>query len=389
MNVLIQFLKKPLFFRNPVSVIRCRDPRLFAASFREVEQALKSGYYVAGFLSYEAGYCFEEVLQEGKEYDFPLLCMGVYRSPSRAPLMPRCASLRNGALQDLRLNISKAHYSSNIEAIRRHIERGDVYQITYCIKVLFTFGGEPFSLYGALLKEQPVPYPAFIEAEDFHILSLSPEMFIRKTGGFAMTKPMKGTWFRGGGIVSDALERFRFRYDSKNRAENIMIADLLRNDLGRVGKRVRAPRLFEVTGYRTLFQMTSTVTARLPERIALYELFASLFPSGSVTGAPKIKAMEIIRGLEQEERRIYTGTIGYIAPSKDLFFNIPIRTLLLPNGSRQGEMGIGGGIVWDSTPEGEWREGLLKAKFLCAAARESGLPKELFRGTMMPAEAGV
>lgn len=173
---------------------------------------------------------------------------------------------------------------------------------------------------------------------------------------------MKGTWQRGLNPASDFYRRMRFQFDRKNRAENLMIADLLRNDLGRIGSNIRAPRLFEVNGYKTLFQMTSTVTGRVNPDIPLHSLMSSIFPSGSVTGAPKIRAMEIIRGLEQEERKIYTGAIGYITPSKDLFFNVPIRTLLIKNG--RGEMGIGGGIVWDSTPQGEWNEGLLKARFL-------------------------
>jgi para-aminobenzoate synthetase/4-amino-4-deoxychorismate lyase len=159
---------------------------------------------------------------------------------------------------------------------------------------------------------------------------------------------------------------FRLKYDRKNRAENVMIADLLRNDLGRVGMDIRAPKLFEVAKYATLCQMTSTVTCRVDKAIALYGLFASLFPSGSVTGAPKMRAMEVIRKLEKEERKIYTGAIGYITPDRDMFFNIPIRTLLISGGS--GEMGIGGGIVWDSTPQGEWDEGMLKAKFLTGAS---------------------
>jgi para-aminobenzoate synthetase/4-amino-4-deoxychorismate lyase len=173
---------------------------------------------------------------------------------------------------------------------------------------------------------------------------------------------MKGTWPRGKGAAGDLFERIRFQYDGKNRAENVMIADLLRNDLGRIGGHVRAPKLFEIAGYNTLFQMTSTVTGEVAQRIPVYDLFRSLFPSGSVTGAPKIRAMEIIRSLEPEERKIYTGAIGYVTPERDMFFNIPIRTLLLDGG--RGEMGIGGGIVWDSTPDGEWAEGLLKAKFV-------------------------
>jgi para-aminobenzoate synthetase/4-amino-4-deoxychorismate lyase len=141
-----------------------------------------------------------------------------------------------------------------------------------------------------------------------------------------------------------------------------MIADLLRNDLGRLARRVRAPKLFTIRAYRTLFQMTSTVIARRPGPLRLYDLFAALFPSGSVTGAPKIRAMQIVRELEGEDRNIYTGAIGYIAPNRDLYFNVPIRTLLLRGG--RGEMGVGGGIVWDSTAKGEWEEGLLKSRFL-------------------------
>ena len=204
-----------------------------------------------------------------------------------------------------------------------------------------------------------------INTGKFKILSLSPEKFLRKTGTHIVTKPMKGTWHRGTNPVHDMLERTRFQYDVKNRAENIMIADLLRNDLGRVGTGIRAPILFEIAGYKTLYQMTSTVTGEVPKNISVYELFKALFPSGSVTGAPKLRSMQIIKSLEREERKIYTGAIGYITPDRDMFFNIPIRTLLLEED--RGEMGIGGGIVWDSTPDGEWDEGLLKAKFVTKA----------------------
>jgi para-aminobenzoate synthetase/4-amino-4-deoxychorismate lyase len=207
-----------------------------------------------------------------------------------------------------------------------------------------------------------VPYPAYIETQDFNILSLSPELFIKKDSTHIVTKPMKGTWPRGPGAFLDLISPLCLKYDLKNRAENVMIADLLRNDLGRLCLNIKAPRLFEVARYKTLCQMTSTVTAKIDRDISIYKLFSSLFPSGSVTGTPKIRAMEIINQLEKEERKIYTGAIGYISPAKDMFFNIPIRTLLIQGNC--GQMGIGGGIVWDSTPAGEWSEGLLKAKFL-------------------------
>jgi para-aminobenzoate synthetase/4-amino-4-deoxychorismate lyase len=173
---------------------------------------------------------------------------------------------------------------------------------------------------------------------------------------------MKGTWPRGGNFFSDMFAGLRLHYDEKNRAENLMITDLLRNDLGRCGNKIHVPKLFEVARYNLLYQMTSTVTARVQSDIPLYTLFSSLFPSGSVTGTPKIRAMQIIRELETEERKIYTGAIGYILPNKNMFFNIPIRTLLLQE--QKGEMGIGGGIVWDSTAQGEWDEGMLKGNFL-------------------------
>lgn len=361
MKVLTQFERRSLFFEKPVSIISCSDPAGLSDSFKEIETAVKGGYYVAGFLSYEAGYSFEEKLCQNKNYGFPVLHMGVYHSPSLYDIAS-CSRPHKSNVKNLRLNISKEQYSENIETIRDYIAKGDVYQITYCIKLLFDFTDDPLSLYRTLLEEQPVPYPSYIETDKFHILSFSPEKFIKKIKTHVITKPMKGTWPRGNNVASDIMARMRFKYDAKNRAENVMIADLLRNDLGRVGDRVRAPRLFEVAGYKTLYQMTSTITGKVDKGISLYRLFASLFPSGSVTGAPKIRAMEIIRELEREERNIYTGAIGYINPDKDLFFNIPIRTLLIRN--NKGEMGIGGGIVWDSTPDGEWNEGLLKAKFL-------------------------
>ena len=368
MEVLIQFEKKPLLFQDPEFIISCFDPSLFIASFQEMEEALKKGYYLAGFFSYEAGYCFEEKLRKDKIYDFPLVHLGAYKAP-RQNKISRMRLSPGDLPENLRLNITRDEYVSKIEAIRDYIARGDVYQITYCIKLLFEFRGDPLSFYNQLLKQQPVPYPASITTDKFHILSLSPELFIRKESARVVTKPMKGTWPRGSGLFSDLLAPFRLKYDGKNRAENVMIADLLRNDLGRVGVDIKAPSLFEVARYKTLCQMTSTVRGRVDKDVPVYKLFASLFPSGSVTGAPKIRAMEIINELENEERRIYTGAIGYITPDKDMFFNIPIRTLLLRGNS--AEMGIGGGIVWDSTAHGEWGEGLLKAKFLTGLSKEA------------------
>jgi len=380
MKVLIQFEKRPLLFQDPEFIISCTDPANFKSSFEDMEQALSQGYYLAGFLAYEAGYYFEEKLYLDKQYNFPLIYLGAYKHVIKDKFIKLPRDFR---LENLRLNITQKQYSLNINAIRDYIAQGDVYQITYCLKLLFELYGDPLSLYNQLLKEQPVPYPAYIQTNAFEVLSLSPELFIKKNSTHLVTKPMKGTWPRGKSMFADLMAPLCLKYDRKNRAENVMIADLLRNDLGRLGKNIKAPTLFEVARYKTLCQMTSTVTAKVKRDIAIYELFSAIFPSGSVSGAPKIRAMEIINKLEKDQRKIYTGAIGYITPDKDIFFNIPIRTLLIENNQaclagqpacsvgQPAEMGIGGGIVWDSTPLGEWNEGLLKARFLTEL---SGMP---------------
>ena len=361
MRALFEFDGKPLLFTDPVDRIVCHDPSKLMDCLATIETALSQGYYAAGFLSYEAGYALEPALMHLKGDTFPLLSFGIFKAPRQRPLSANGAGF---CVQNITCNISKDDYTRDIARIHDHIRDGDVYQITYCLKKHFSFQGDAFDLYRHLLKHQPVPYPAYIDADGYKILSLSPEMFVRKDGSRVVAKPMKGSWPRGG-LVNDLLGQWLLGNDPKNRAENVMIADLLRNDLGRVAREVKTPRLFDVARYKTIFQMTSTVEGRVAADLPLAALFKAIFPSGSVTGAPKVKAMEIIHRLERTPRRIYTGAIGWISPGRDLYFNVPIRTLLIKDGA--GEMGIGGGIVWDSTAEGEWAEGLWKARFLEAA----------------------
>ena len=360
MDILFQFSPKRLCFRDPLRSIVCHRMADVLGALEEVDRARRQGYFVAGFVSYELGYAFEPCFSHFDSPGFPLLCFGVYHTPAA---LPRRYHRGNYAIRGLSLNTTQDDYARDIQTIKGYIAQGEVYQITYCIKFRFDLSGDAFACYEALLGDQPVPYPAYIETEDFCILSLSPELFLKKQGGFILSKPMKGTWPRGGGLWSDLRERLSFQGDPKNRAENVMIADVLRNDLGRVARCIRAPRLFEVAGYQTLFQMTSTVTGRLSVDEDFSRVLKAVFPSGSVTGAPRIRAMEVIRALEREPRHIYTGAIGYITPKGEWFFNIPIRTILARKNGL-AEMGVGGGIVWDSTEEGEWAEGLLKARFL-------------------------
>jgi para-aminobenzoate synthetase / 4-amino-4-deoxychorismate lyase len=359
MRILIEFEQKPLLFQNPQRMIVCQTPQDMERCFQEVEDTLSKGYYLAGFLSYEAGYGFEPSLMPFARGYFPLLCFGVYDTPLRKHIVDQRGAF---AVSDMTTNVSKEDYIKAIDAVREAISLGDVYQITYCIKKLFSFKGDAYALYRALLSSQPVPYPAFVEYGPYQILSLSPEMFFWKKGAKIITKPMKGSWPSHGRVMDKLFGGLFLKHDQKNRAENVMIADLLRNDLGRIATHIRAPRLFEVARYKTIFQMTSSVSGQIDDSVNVARLFKAIFPSGSVTGAPKMRAMQIIRALEKEERRIYTGAIGYITPGREMFFNVPIRTLLLEDG--RGEMGVGGGIVWDSTPDGEWDESTWKSRFL-------------------------
>jgi len=332
-----------------------------------MEAALKKGYFLAGFFSYEAGYAFEKKLFQKDHFNFPLLVFGVY-SPEKVSSTPYRPSFfpRKKKISPLNpvFNLDYPKYKEKIDAIRALIAEGETYQITFCVKSKFQYADDPKELYQNLLDYQPVPYPAYLDCGDFKIASLSPEMFLKSDGKRITVKPMKGTLFRDGSIWNNLTGKRWLHNDPKNRAENIMICDLLRNDLGRICRTgtVKTTKVYEVAKYRTVYQMTSTVQGDLRENVSLYDLFSSIFPSGSVTGTPKIRAMEIIRDLEEEERRIYTGTIGFISPNGEAFFNVPIRTILL-NGP-EAEMGIGGGITYYSTPEGEYDECQVKARFL-------------------------
>lgn len=373
----INFENKNLIFDNSIDIIQTYSLSELPNCFAAMEKAIKEGFYLAGFLSYEAGYSFEKKLIQIGTFDFPLLCFGVYRQPSKNLFFVKAG---NGAKKNIPyslllkegFNLSRSEYFSKIDKIRSYIKEGETYQITFCVKKNFTYEGSPYALYQKLLRFQPVPYPAYISHKDFHILSLSPEMFFRKANNLIAVKPMKGTLIRDGSLLNALFGKPWLHFDPKNRAENIMITDLLRNDLGKIcyPGTIKTTKIFEVAKYRTVYQMTSTVEGKLDPQISIYDIFKSIFPSGSVTGAPKIRAMQIINEIEPENRRIYTGAIGYITPGRELFLNVPIRTILLKravkyaNNNWVAEMGIGGGITYYSTPEGEYEECEIKSNFL-------------------------
>ena len=358
-------------FSDPVSIISCYMPEDVQKAFLKLEGFISQGYYAAGFISYEAGFSFEESLRDlDIDSNFPLVWFGIYKHPVIFTHREKIDLFKNRAylyyIKNLNSNISRKRYIEDIEKIKDCIRKGNTYQVNYTFKYKFNLFGSIYGLYEDLKAKQSVAYSALIKTEDYSILSLSPELFFRKNKDYVEVRPMKGTIERGRDIKEDAENIEILRNSLKNRSENVMIVDLLRNDLGRVSQpgTVKTKKLFEIERYETLLQMISIVKSRLKKGVSLYDLFKSIFPSGSVTGAPKISTMKIISSLEKEPRKIYTGCIGFFSPRGEAVFNVAIRTLLIENSTKKGEMGIGSGIVYDSDPYKEFEECRLKANFI-------------------------
>lgn len=351
-------------FANPVEVITCRKPSDLQMCFRQMEDRREKGFYLAGFFAYELGYFLEESLHRYcPKTDYPLLWFGVYPEPLHR--LPQDDQHENQPFffSQPRLAIDFRQYEKAIRKIKTCIARGETYQINFTSRYDFDFIGNIDGFYERLKQTQKVSYSALIHFDGHVIISLSPELFFRVDGkGNILVKPMKGT------SSLSASSRW-LSHDEKNKSENIMIVDLLRNDLGRIclPGSVKVKKLFEVEKYETLLQMTSSVTGKLRPQIKMFDMVKSLFPCGSVTGAPKIRCMKIISDLEQGPRNIYTGAIGYFAPDGQAVFNVAIRTIELQHQSGhqyQARMGVGGGIVADSRPKDEFKECKLKGAFL-------------------------
>lgn len=366
-------------FTDPVSELKCDSLEGLPGFFEGIEQALKQGFWLAGWLCYEWAYLFDDrlfSLLDTHRPQLPLALLLVFREPyilfheneATLPvktvysmdLMPCCAA------QEMLLDVTYEEYLSAIAQIKEYISAGDTYQVNYTLRSRFKVpeNCDALSLYLQLRESQPVPYGAFMRIGKTCVLSCSPELFFRKAGDIITTRPMKGTAKRGRTMQEDVRIAERLHSDVKNRAENIMIVDLLRNDLGRIATigSVEVPELFRVERYSTLFQMTSTVKARVSDNCSYERLFRSIFPSGSVTGAPKLRTMEIIAELEQSPRGIYTGAIGFISPKNTACFNVAIRTLVM--NKDWAELGIGSGVTIGSNPHLEYDECRLKSEFL-------------------------
>jgi len=386
---------KSYILTDPVDTIKVNRYLDVERAFKKIEEYSRK-YYLAGYFSYELGYYFEKssfktrgkVPRRRGKVPYPLIHLCVFKKITtfdhktlgggKVPAF----SGNDFRVDNLRLNFARSAYLRKISHIKRHIMNGDTYQANFTGKYLFDFSGDAFSFYRDLRERQNVPYGAFCkfggkvlsEAQggEEYVISLSPELFFRRDGSAIYSKPMKGTIERGKNIHEDKAKVSELKNSAKEAAGNLMIVDLIRNDLGKISKTgsVGVSSLFEVERYDTLFQMTSTIKSTLKKDITYFDIFRSLFPGGSVTGAPKIRTMQILKDLEDDDRNVYCGALGIIFPGNKAVFNLPIRTISITYGKgkvlseAKGEMGVGGGITVDSDPEEEYRECLLKAKFL-------------------------
>lgn len=365
-------------YEAPHQVIRAEHTGAVPDALAAMEDALGAGRHLAGFLAYELGYALEprlaRLIPDGRRV--PLLWFGVFDEPRelRGDAIEACltgAGAGTYSLSHPELTMDAEDYGRRFNAIKRYIAAGDIYQLNLTLKARFAFEGDAAALYLDLRRKQPVSYAALLQTGDLTVISASPELFLEIDGRRVATRPMKGTAGRGLMLEQDQEIARWLSADPKSRAENLMIVDLMRNDLGRVAETgsVRVSDLYTVETYETLHQMTSGVEARLKPGTGVAGLMRSIFPPGSVTGAPKVRAMEIIRELESEPRGVYTGAIGAIAPDGKATFNVAIRTLTL-FGDGAGEVGIGSGVVHDSRTTDEYEECLLKMRFLTDPVRD-------------------
>ena len=350
-------------FRDPFRIITAHDILDVRGALAEVDGAVRGGAYAAGFVTYEAAGAFGLPVRP-PDADLPVVCFGLF-APESLQSFRRFPSDGGASLGAWQPAIDHGAYLRAIAAIKSRIEAGDTYQINFTFRLAAPFAGEPAALMRELFAGQAGAWSAYVEAGDHVICSASPELFFSLNRNRLLCRPMKGTAPRGYWPAEDDARGEALRASEKNRAENVMIVDMVRNDVGRVAQvgSVTVPSLFAVERYPLQWQMTSTV-AGLSEHRSLLRLFEAMFPSGSITGAPKHSSMRIIQELETTPRGIYTGAIGYVSPSGRAHFSVAIRSVVINRAAGTATFGVGSGIVWDSVDRDEYEECLLKARVI-------------------------
>lgn len=347
-------------FTQPIEIITATDVVSVQRAFVRIEESLNKGYYVAGYVSYEAAPAFDNSYKVNSNPILPLLWFGVFQKENEPIKNHEHVAY---TLSSWINTISPETYNKMIDKIKSLIKQGNTYQVNYTTRLKAQFNGDSYSFYQQLQQNQSASYSAYFSIEDFQILSVSPELFFQVDSEKITTKPMKGTINRGKTVDDDRKLKEQLKHSKKDQAENVMIVDLLRNDLGQIAKpgTVMVERLFDIESYPTVHQMTSTITATL-ETYDVFNWFKALFPCGSITGAPKVETMKYIAELENTPRDVYCGAIGYITPEREAIFNVPIRTVVIKG--KEATYGTGGGITWHSTALNEYQELNQKAAVL-------------------------
>jgi para-aminobenzoate synthetase / 4-amino-4-deoxychorismate lyase len=344
-------------FHGPVSVFECTRQEETKKIFQEINQVVKDGFWVAGSINYEAGGSLVEGYHPPEETGEPFLRLGVYEKPIRFEILEEDKPQESYHIENIKTNLKRKDYLDGVHQVLDWISKGEVYQVNFTQELQFEWSGSLIDFYLALRKNQNTSYSALYCHKKKSVLSLSPELFFKKKDQIIFSRPMKGTY----------IKPLSPEEESKNRAENFMIADLLRNDLGKLCKMgsVVVKEKLKQERFETLSQLTTKIEGIPRDYLEPSDILTALFPSGSVTGAPKKAAMEKIDLLETRERGVYTGSLGFFSPQRDGVFNVAIRTIELSK--HTGKMGIGSGLIWDSIPEKEWEECLQKSLFLFKA----------------------
>ena len=351
-------------FTKPIKELKTRNLDQVEALLREVEAYQEQGFYAVGYVSYEAAPAFEKkfAVHPAPLMGEYLLYFTIHEKVETLPFPEDYEAVDLPA--NWKEEVEAPAYQEAIKTIHHHIRQGDTYQVNYTVQLSQELKADPLAIYNRLVVEQKAHYNAFIQHDDVSILSISPELFFEQDDRLLTTRPMKGTTRRGLTNQADLKEASWLEADPKNRAENMMIVDLLRNDMNRISEigSEQVTHLCQVEQYSTVWQMTSTIESRLRPEVDLVQAFQALFPCGSITGAPKISTMEIIQNTELAPRGVYCGTIGILLPKGKRIFNVAIRTLQMQG--TKAIYGVGGGITWDSKWEGEYQETKQKSAVL-------------------------
>jgi len=370
---------RSFLFDDLEAVVLARSTGQVVPALREVERAVDRGLHAVGFVSYEAASAINPELPAADSGDLPLVWFGIFRKRRSVNAEELPESNGDCLISPPELEISRKSYVAGVEAIRGAIAAGETYQVNFTTRQRFGVSGGQFGLYRRICRNQRAPFCAWLDIGSHRILSASPELFFSLRDGLLTMKPMKGTAPRKPLPRDDRLQRELLATSVKERAENLMIVDLVRNDLSRIAETgsVKVTSLFDIETYPTVHQMTSTVTARIRPKTSFIDIFRSLFPCGSVTGAPKRRTMEIIAERETSPRGVYCGAIGLVSPGNEAVFSVAIRTAVIETASGGGSIGIGSGITWDSDAGAEYGECLTKSAFLTRDAADFQLIESL------------